>query len=253
MMSTSFTFHNWISVWILVALIIVPFAIFVKAPYGRHSRKGWGTLIENNIGWFLMELPTVIICPLIYVYGTADKSIVTHCFILIFMFHYINRVFIYPFRIRTTGKKIPLFIVLSAFTFNFINGFNIGYEFGFIKVVQLSWFGSWQFIVGICMFFLGVIINWKSDRILINLRQPGETDYKIPQGFLFKYISCPNHFGELIEWLGFAILTWSMSGFAFFIWTASNLIPRSLNHHQWYQDQFEQYPKNRKAVFPKVL
>jgi len=34
---------------------------FVSAPYGQHVRKGWGPNINNKLGWFLMEIPTVII------------------------------------------------------------------------------------------------------------------------------------------------------------------------------------------------
>lgn len=253
MMSNLLSFNWWIAFWIAIAIVIVPIAIFIKAPYGRHVRNGWGRLVNNKWGWFVMELPTLIICPFIYMVGDADKSIVTHCFILLFLIHYINRVLIFPFRIRTSGKKIPILIVLSAFLFNLINGFNIGFEFGSIKEYESSWFLSWQFICGLSLFVIGMGINWKSDTILIHLRQPGESAYKVPHGFLFKYISCPNHFGEIMEWIGFAILTWSLSGLAFCIWTASNLIPRSLNHHQWYQDQFEEYPAERKAVIPKIL
>jgi len=253
MMPDIMSFEIWIGIWIAIALIIVPIAIFIKAPYGRHVRYGWGTLVDNKLGWFFMELPTLIICPLVYVLGDAQKSIVTHCFILLFLIHYINRVLIFPFRIRTTGKKIPFLIVLSAFSFNLINGSHIGYEFGYLKEYDSSWFLSWQFIIGLSLFVIGICINWKSDTILIHLRAPGESGYKIPHGFLFRYISCPNHFGEIIEWIGFAILSWSLSGFAFCIWTASNLIPRSLNHHQWYNEHFEEYPKERKAVIPKIL
>ena len=96
-------------------------------------------------------------------------------------------------------------------------------------------------------------INHRSDTILINLRKPGETGYKIPKGFLFNKISCPNHFGEIVEWIGFAILSWSLPGLVFVIWTMANLVPRSLNHHKWYKDNFREYPKDRKAVIPFVV
>ena len=36
--------------------------------------------------------------------------------------------------------------------------------------------------------------------------------------FTCKYLSAPNYFGEIIEWLGWAILTWSLSGIVFLIW-----------------------------------
>ena len=61
---------------------------------------------------------------------------------------------------------------------------------------------------GIIIFFIGAYINIKSDEILFSLRKEN-SGYKIPKTFMYKYISCPNYFGEIIEWLGFAIMTWS--------------------------------------------
>ena len=55
------------------------------------------------------------------------------------------------------------------------------------------------------------------------------------------------------EWLGFAIMTWSIAGLAFFLWTFFNLVPRALSHHKWYKEKFPDYPKSRKAVFPFIL
>ncbi|MBT4969756.1 MAG: hypothetical protein HOM80_12185, partial [Bacteroidetes bacterium] len=77
--------------------------------------------------------------------------------------------------------------------------------------------------------------------------------YSIPFGKLFNYVSCPNHLGEIIEWAGFAVMTWSLPGLAFFIWTIINLLPRSLAHHKWYNKEFDNYPENRKAVIPFII
>jgi len=30
----------------------------------------------------------------------------------------------------------------------------------------------------------------------------------------------------------------------------ANLIPRALDHHRWYKEQFEDYPPERKALLP---
>ncbi len=52
---------------------------------------------------------------------------------------------------------------------------------------------------------VGYAINHHADSVLLSLRKPGETGYKIPYGGLYKYISCPNYFGEMVEWFGFAL------------------------------------------------
>jgi len=95
-------------------------------------------------------------------------------------------------------------------------------------------------------------INKTADKHLISLRTNNES-YQIPYGGMFKYISCPNHFGEVIEWIGFMLIASNLPSITFAIWTFCNLSPRSLNHHKWYKEKFDNYPKKRKAILPYIL
>ena len=87
----------------------------------------------------------------------------------------------------------------------------------------------------------------------MKLSKNSHGNYQIPQGGLYKYITSPNYLGEIIEWLGWAILTWSISGVVFFFWTIFNLLPRAISHHRWYKQNFEDYPADRKIIIPKIL
>ena len=102
------------------------------------------------------------------------------------------------------------------------------------------------------IFSAGYGVNRWADRVLQNLRRPGETGYQVPQGGLYRWISCPNYFGEIIEWIGWAIATWSLPGLAFAIWTFANLAPRAAAHHAWYHRHFPAYPPERRALIPRV-
>lgn len=148
---------------------------------------------------------------------------------------------------------MPAAIFVSAIFFNLMNGFLNGYYLGNFGAYETSWLYSPLFVIGIILFIWGMFINDKSDAMLLALRKPGETGYKIPRGFLFEKISCPNHFGEIIEWIGFAIMTWNIASFSFALWTFANLAPRSIAHHKWYKEKFEDYPKNRKALIPYLF
>ena len=201
-----------------------------------------------------MELPALIVCPLIVFLSNNPISDITTFFIILWVMHYFNRSIIFPLRIKTKKKKMPLLIALLAFLFNVINGMVNGIFFGNIKFhYSTSWLSSPEFILGIILFITGFIINNKSDSYLISLRKDKDNGYVIPKQGLFKYVSCPNFFGEIIEWLGFAIMTWSVAGLAFFLWTFFNLVPRALSHHKWYKKTFPDYPQERKAVFPFIL
>jgi 3-oxo-5-alpha-steroid 4-dehydrogenase 1 len=152
--------------------------------------------------------------------------------------------------IRTKGKKMPVIIMLSAMLFNTVNGSLIGIWFADFAHYPDSWYCSPSFIIGILLFLGGMLVNWQADYILIGLRKKGDTDYQIPQSGLFSLISSPNLFGEIIEWGGFALLTWSLPALAFFIWTCANLVPRAMANHRWYKTTFPDYPAKRKILLP---
>ena len=237
-------------IWAIIGIASFILLQFVTAPYGRHVKKGWGPEVSNKLGWIIMEAPSFLI--ILYFYLSSEQSLYAGLLSILWLIHYLNRTFIYPFRIRTKGKKMPLIIVGSAIFFNCINAGLNGYFLAHFESYSQDSFYQWNFILGLLLFISGFIINQKSDHILIHLRKPGETNYKIPTGFLFKYISCPNLFGELVQWTGFVIMAWNLPATSFLVWTAANLIPRALGHHKWYKNHFPSYPKNRKIMIPKI-
>lgn len=249
-----FHYNNLLYVWIGIAILAFPFLLRKTAPYGRHTSAGWGPMMSNQLGWMLQEGVAPFFISFWFFTGTLEKTNASYFFYGLYVLHYIYRSFIFPFRTRTKGKQIPLVIVASAIGFNFCNTFFIGYFLGNIGGNYADdFFTSLPFCIGITIFLVGVAVNVHSDNLLLNLRKPGETCYKVPSGFLFKYISCPNLFGEMLEWLGYAILVGQLPAFAFALWTVVNLLPRALDHHRWYHQKFPDYPKERKAVWPFVL
>lgn len=251
---SEYTLNILSAIWIAIALVALPFLLRITQPYGRHASKKWGPMLSNRLGWIIQEIPSPLVLSFFFFTGAGVKSPGAWCLWSLWMLHYINRTFIFPLRIRTHGKKIPVLIVVSAIFFNFVNGFLNGTYLGnFGEVYSTDFFLSAHFLIGLAVFIAGAVINNVSDTALINLRRPGETGYKIPTGGLFKYISCPNHFGEIIEWLGFAIMAMSLPAWSFAIWTICNLIPRTLDNHKWYLQKFPDYPRERKAVIPFIL
>jgi len=240
--------------WIGVAILIFPVVLRITAPYGRHTQKNWGPMVNNRLGWFIMELPALVVFSLFVFSGSNFGEIIITIASFLWITHYVNRTLIFPLRIKTSSKKMPSIIVGLAFFFNVVNGFINGYWLGYLSLpYPESWFYDPRFVTGLILFITGFFINQYHDNLLINLRKSNGVAYKIPFGGLFRYISCPNFFGEIIEWGGFALLTWCLPSLSFFIWTAVNLIPRAIDHHRWYKKTFAGYPTNRKAVIPFVL
>lgn len=242
-------------VWIWMAIGVATFFYLLRknAPYGRHIQPGWGPTVDNRLGWFVMEFTVVVVFLAALLSGAQLISGVVWVLSACFLFHYLNRSLIFPLRLRTRGKRMPLAIVLSAVAFNLANGFFLGYYFAHFAHYTFDYFTDVRFLAGQALFWLGLGINWQSDNILIALRRPGDTGYAIPRGGWFERVSCPNHFGEVLEWTGFALMSWSLPGLAFMVWTFANLAPRALAHHRWYREMFPEYPEARKALIPYVL
>jgi len=238
-------------IWMGIAIITIPFLLKITVPYGRHTTNTWGPMINNRFGWFIMEAPVIVVFSWLFFIGDAEKSVLSYIFYGLFMLHYLNRTFIFPLQLKGKKKKMPLLVVVFAIFFNLFNGFFNGYWFGYLSpVYDMSWLLDWRFILGGMLFFTGMAINIRADQRLIALRKGGKTGYYIPYGGLFKYISSPNLFGEIIEWLGWAMMSWCLPAFSFALWTLANLLPRAIDHHRWYKKRFENYPKDRKAVIP---
>jgi hypothetical protein len=243
----------WLFAWMILGVITFFILLKVTAPFGRYSTGNWGPMMNNRLAWFIMEFTVLIVFWWFAFPAALHAPVPTVMMLGLFTLHYVNRSLIFPVRIKTPRKKMPVIIMLSAITFNLVNGSALGYYFAHFSAYENSWLTDARFIGGLFLFIAGMGINWRADNTLIHLRQPGESGYKIPRGKLFEFLSCPNHFGEMVEWLGFAILCWNLPAWVFFIWTCANLIPRSMAHHKWYRQNFPEYPEKRKAVIPFLI
>lgn len=246
----------------IMALIVFIALFFFKAGYGYLSGSKWGPKISNKTAWILMEAPAFLFM-LYYTIDfatsgidTGNSKLVLYIMAGLYLLHYFQRSFIFPLKMR--GKStMPIVIMLMGLTFNTLNAYIIG---GWLfreapeGMYGTGWLHSPQFIIGIIIFFTGMIINLHSDHVIRSLRKPGDTRHYIPRKGLYRYVTSANYFGELTEWTGYAILTWSPAGLLFAIWTFANLAPRAKALTAKYGQEFgDEYTKlNKKHLIPFV-
>ena len=239
--------------WLGIAFIVNVTMFFVTAPFGRHTKSTWGPVVNERLGWALMELPSFAVMAFFLLYGGRSREGFTWLLFAFWLLHYANRCFVFPLKIRENPRGMPLVIALSAILFNLVNSsINGAYLGELTKPGQYgtSWLFSPRFWIGFALFVSGLAINWISDTMLIRLRKPGESGYTLPRGFLFEYVASPNLSGEIVEWLGFAVMAWNLPALCFFVWTCANLIPRAKNHYDWSKKQFPDFPEERKILIP---
>ncbi len=249
-------FNIFLIIMSIIAVIVFIALYFVTAGYGVFYNKKWGPSVPNKIGWILMESPVFIAMILLCVFSERSTNIVCLIFLILFEIHYFQRSFIFPFLIR--GKSVmPLSVILMGVVFNTLNALMQGGWIFYVapeNMYETSWLTTPQFIIGTLIFFAGMIINIHSDNIIRHLRKPGDTKHYLPKKGMFKYVTSANYFGEFVEWCGFAILTWSLAGTVFALWTFANLAPRAAKIYDNYKKEFgdELDTKKVKRILPFI-
>jgi len=255
---------------------------FIDAPYGKFAPDGksvWGPLVPARWAWVIQESPALIamiICWCMAASSSYPIPLSSKVLGALFCFHYVVRAWVFPFLLRAS-KPVPLSVMLLAFVFCVWNGTLQGHALfmqhmhGKHSHDDKEWLHQARVQVGILLFIIGWLANQHADHVLRQLRRRGEAEreadaqakrdgsspthsrYKVPYGGLFRYVSAANYAGEVIEWFGWALAAGSFPAFAFAIFTFSNLAPRAISYHRWYQQHFPNYPKERKAIIPFVL
>ncbi len=246
---------NTVAILVIFAATPLVFILlyFVTAPYGRHFREGWGPSISARASWFFMELPAMLVIALTVLFDQRRASPLALVLLGMWEMHYIYRTCLFPLLMKDTGKRFPILLILFAAIFNSLNGYANGHFLttfslapngGLIPAVRVG--------LGMALFLAGFVTHVRADAELRGLRENGDGGYKIPQGGLFNYVASPNYFGEIVEWTGWALATWSLPGLGFALFTMANLVPRAHANRSWYLDTFPDYPRQRKRVIPFV-
>jgi protein-S-isoprenylcysteine O-methyltransferase Ste14 len=246
--------HHWLSLGVIgAAAVVFVFLFYVSAPYGRHTRPGWGFTLPARAGWMLMESPALAGFGAFFLMGEHALEPAPMALAGLWLLHYAHRTVIWPQRMKGKEKPMPASIVGMAMAFNLVNAYINARWLSEFGSYPSSWLTDPRFASGVLLFIAGMALNVQSDGVLFALRRPGEIGYKIPHGGGYRLVSSPNYLGELIEWGGFALACWSLPAAAFFIFTFANLVPRAVSHHRWYKQTFPDYPSERRAVIPWLL
>ncbi|XP_077585561.1 3-oxo-5-alpha-steroid 4-dehydrogenase 2-like [Stigmatopora nigra] len=222
----------------------------VQKCYGRHMETTNTKMLPARLTWFIQELPAFLVPLLLMLTSHKPYSLGKMLLLGTFCSHYFHRTFIYSFLVR--GQPYPMSVMLGAVISCSVNGFLQGhYLLHCAEIEEWETFGCIK--IGLFLFYIGMAINIHSDICLRKLRKKGELNYKVPKGGLFEYISAPNYFGEILEWFGYAIATWSLPSLSFAVFSTCFIGPRAIYHHRFYKRTFKHYPKSRKALIPFFL
>ena len=248
-------FNIFLIAMAVTALFVFVALFFVKAGYGYLYNPKFGFPVPNKVAWVLMEAPVFVAMWVLWWLGGKTTEAAPLVLFSIIQIHYFQRSFIFPMLIRGRSK-MPVSIMLMGATFNTLNALmQGGWLFFFApKDYYADWFCKPYIYIGVAVWLFGFVTNIHSDYIIRNLRKPGDTKHYIPRGGMFRFVSSANYFGELMEWVGYAIASLSWSGVVFALWTFANLGPRANSLYKRYADEFgdEFTSLGRKRIIPFI-
>ncbi|KAJ3222500.1 3-oxo-5a-steroid 4- dehydrogenase [Clydaea vesicula] len=235
-----------------------------------------------QIGWttvFLIEyFGPIFIHPLFYFfpnifypgYAEADyqKSNVQALALIMVVLHFLKREFETIFVHRFSSETMPYTnLPKNCFHYWVLGGFNLAYwiykpnNAGYFKFIwtKLGFENGIddQYLILatlIALWTFAQLSNYKTHCILRDLRPPGLKTRKIPQGYGFNLVSCPNYFFEMLGWFVISLMTNSLASYMFFFVGAAQMTDWAVKKHLRYKKDFKsEYPKNRKILFPFIF
>ncbi|KAK9324114.1 3-oxo-5-alpha-steroid 4-dehydrogenase-domain-containing protein [Lipomyces orientalis] len=168
------------------------------------------------------------------------------------MLHFLKRELETMFVHRFSNDTMPLLnIFKNSGHYWVLSGFSLAYFcYGPTPRPDLP---GYLFYGLIAFWAYSEISNFITHLILSSLRPKGTRVRKIPYGYGFNLVSCPNYFFEACAWLAVALLTRSWTATLFLIVSTVTMFLWSLKKEAQYKKEFgSKYPKNRKAMFPYI-
>ena len=283
---------HWALMVLSLAFIVVIFLFQIKKParYGRHDKNRGKCYVPQRLANAASDfIPGVVFFTILYfLQGRNFSQAPNILFYCLFTLHYLHRGLVTPLAARYSSWRIPVFIPIVNFIANLLFHYLIADFIGSACYFP-GYLYDPRFLLGLVIFIAGFVLSKMADTYLICLRchpderRWGKTDivgqflnatgargccavsedkegaecdnggyYTVPECCLFKVIVNPNYLGEMIQWFGWALATWSLSGFVWWLFSMAALIPRARHNLRWYKRNFDNFPMYRKALIPGI-
>jgi len=192
------------------------------------------------------------ILPALFTAGPiGPKSFTQELVFFMVIAHYLKREFETAFIHKFSHATMPIFNLYKNCSHYWIGGgILLGYASYRPNAFYLTNDIAIYILCGLWVF--AEVSNLVTHIILSNLRKPGSHERKIPYGYGFNMVSCPNYFFEILAWLSVTILIPNvLSGFFFLAGAGQMWLWAVKKHRQYKKDFGAQYPR-RKVMIPFI-
>lgn len=173
----------------------------------------------------------------------------------LFMLHFVKREVETLFVHKFSANTMPAFNVVKNSAFYWIVG-------GLVNAFVI--YHPWSLashaaqplidVVGLALWLFGEVGNARVHLYLSSLRSVGGTERKIPVGYGFSFVTCPNYMYELLAWAGIILVSRDPTVVIFIAIGLAQMYAWGKGKEQAYRKEFgDRYKKKRFVMVPGLL
>jgi 3-oxo-5-alpha-steroid 4-dehydrogenase 1 len=228
-------------------------------PYSKfRSLRGfrWTASVNSRVGWFVAYLVPLLVYVGLHLQAGSPRSPYHWALLAGMVFHFGKRclesLFLHKYS-KPTGATAYLLIIWAYST--------MVLAAGWFQTHAVSAAEGWApelrpaLIAGAGIFLVGQAINFYHHLLLARLRPAGAVGqgYRVPQGGLFRWVACPHYLGEIISWVGYAVMAGLPPSWGNAAVVVVYLGARSRSTLRWYQQNLPDWPADRRALVPRLF
>ncbi|OUM67001.1 hypothetical protein PIROE2DRAFT_66019 [Piromyces sp. E2] len=191
--------------------------------------------------------PLFYCCQKLFYKNAVEHTPVQKICFLFIMIHFLKREFETICIHRFSNNSMPVKnIFKNSFHYWILSGVNMAYW------IYRPGFTSGHLPAATSTY--SEVSNLLTHIILRNLRPAGTRVRKIPYGYGFNHVTCPNYFFETLAWVAICLLTGSISSYIFTIVAFAQMYQWAVKKRRNYIKEFgDSFPKQRTAIIPFLL
>jgi len=219
-----------VQVFLGAALVTGEATGLLRLPYGKF-RTGGG--VNSQVGLALAYAAPVFVYVAFWI---EDRGTLEAPYYLIvfaaFLFHFIRRI-CEVCVVNSYSRPTPLSALLSIAIF--YSGAAV--VCGFFQVRTMAQPSKLLMVLGGLTFAFGELLNAYHHWLLARIRASGGTTYSLPRGGLFRWVASPHYLGEILSFLGFAMMSDLLPVWGTALVVTAYLSARANSTLQWYRRQ----------------
>jgi hypothetical protein len=216
----------------------------LRLPYGKF-RTGAG--VNSRAGLALAYATPVFVYIVLWVEGGSPRTLYHLVVFGAFLFHFLRRIFEVSF-VNSYSRPTPSrALMIVAFLYG-----GVAASCAFFQVRTFRQPTSQPiFMLGILIFAFGEVLNGYHHWLLARLRPLGARIYVVPRHGLFGWVACPHYLGEILSFVGYAMMSDLLPVWGNAMVLTAYLSARAHSTLNWYRREMPlQIPSGWRRLIP---